>query len=107
MGNDIESLSHIKWKCQYHIHMLVTIPAKMSVSKFMRILKGKSILMISDRFAHLKYKYGNRQVWCKGYYVDTVGKNKKINKLNAQLKELNTIDPLIKVYNRGKNRYTY
>lgn len=120
MGNDIESLSHTKWRCQYHIvfaakyrrqiiygkykaeigkilrticirsgveiieenacpdhiHMLVTIPPKMSVSKFMGILKGKSSLMIFDRFAHLKYKYGNRHFWCRGYYVDTVGRNK-------------------------------
>ena len=58
------------------IHMLVTIPPKMSVSKFMGILKGKSSLMIFDRFANLKYKYGNRHFWCRGYYVDTVGRNK-------------------------------
>ena len=120
MSNDIESLSHTKWRCQYHIvfapkyrrqiiygkykaeigkilrticirngveiieanacpdhiHMLVTIPPKMSVSKFMGILKGKSSLMIFDRFAHLKYKYGNRHFWCRVYYVDTVGRNK-------------------------------
>ncbi|MFA6941846.1 MAG: IS200/IS605 family transposase [Clostridiaceae bacterium] len=120
MGNDIESLSHTKWRCQYHIifapkyrrqiiygkykteigkilreicirngveiveanvcpdhvHMLVAIPPKMSVSKFMGILKGKSSLMIFDRFANLKYKYGNRHFWCRGYYVDTVGRNK-------------------------------
>ena len=120
MGNDIESLSHTKWRCQYHIvfapkyrrqiiygkykseigkilrdicqrndieiieanactdhvHMLITIPPKMSVSKFMGILKGKSSLMIFDRFANLKYKYGNRHFWCRGYYVDTVGRNK-------------------------------
>ena len=56
--------------------MLVTIPLKMSVSKFMGILKGKSSLMIFDRFAHLKYKYGNKHLWCRGYYVDTVGRNK-------------------------------
>ncbi len=56
--------------------MLVTIPPKMSVSKFMGILKGKSSLMIFDRFANLKYKYGNRHFWCRGYYVDTVGRNK-------------------------------
>lgn len=56
--------------------MLVIIPPKISVSKFMRILKGKSGLMIFDRFAHLKYKYGNRHFWCRGYYVDTVGRNK-------------------------------
>ena len=64
--------------CEDHIHMLVTIPPKMSVSKFMGILKGKSSLMIFDQFAHLKYKYGNRHFWCRGYYVDTVGRNKKI-----------------------------
>lgn len=120
MGNDIESLSHTKWRCQYHIvfapkyrrqviygklkseigkilreicqrngieiieaeacsdhiHMLVSIPPKLSVSKFMGILKGKSSLMIFDRFANLKYRYGNRHFWCRGYYVDTVGRNK-------------------------------
>ena len=120
MGNDIESLSHTKWRCQYHVvfapkyrrqaifgkykveigkilreicarnsieiieanacldhvHMLIRIPPKMSVSKFMGILKGKSSLMIFDRFANLKYKYGNRHFWCRGYYVDTVGRNK-------------------------------
>lgn len=120
MGNDIESLSHTKWRCQYHIvfapkyrrqiiygkykseigkilrevckrngveiieanacpdhiHMLITIPPKISVSKFMGILKGKSSLMIFDRFANLKYKYGNRHFWCRGYYIDTVGRNK-------------------------------
>ena len=118
--NDIDKLSHTKWRCQYHIvfapkyrrqiiygkykaeigkilraicerngvkiieanacpdhiHMLVTIPPKMSVSKFVGILKGKSSLMIFDRFANLKYKYGNRHFWCRGYYVDTVGRNK-------------------------------
>ena len=62
--------------CVDHIHMLVTIPPKMSVSKFMGILKGKSSLMIFDQFANLKYKYGNRHFWCRGYYVDTVGRNK-------------------------------
>ena len=120
MGNDVESLAHTKWRCQYHIvfapkyrrriiygkyraeigkilrticnrygielieaqacpdhiHMLVCIPPKMSVSKFMGILKGKSSLMIFDRFAQLKYKYGNRHFWARGYYVDTVGRNK-------------------------------
>ena len=58
--------------CPDHIHMLVTIPPKMSVSKFKGILKGKSSLMIFDQFANLKYKYGNRHFWCRGYYVDTV-----------------------------------
>ena len=120
MRNDYESLSHTKWRCQYHIvitpkyrrqsiygkykieigkiwrticerydveiidanackdhiHMLVSIPPKMSVSRFMGILKGKSTLMIFDRFANLKYKYGNRHFWCRGYFVDMVGRNK-------------------------------
>ena len=121
MNEDVTSLAHTKWRCQYHlvfapkyrrqiiygkykveigkilrkicermegveiieanacvdhIHMLVTIPPKMSVSKFMGILKGKSSLMIFDQFANLKYKYGNRHFWCRGYYVDTVGRNK-------------------------------
>ena len=120
MRNDYESLSHTKWRCQYHIiltpkyrrqviygkykkeigkilrtlcerngieileanacrdhiHMLVSIPPKMSVLRAMGILKGKSALMIFDRFANLKYKYGNRHFWCRGYFVDTVGRNK-------------------------------
>jgi putative transposase len=63
--------------CPDHIHMLVSIPPKISVSSFMGYLKGKSSLMIFDRHANLKYKYGNREFWCRGYYVDTVGKNKK------------------------------
>ena len=119
--NDVNSLSHSKWRCQYHIvfaqkyrrqeiygkikadigkilrklceqknveiiqaeacpdhiHMLVSIPPNLSVSQFMGYLKGKSSLMIFDRHANLKYKYGNRHFWCRGYYVDTVGRNKK------------------------------
>ena len=119
--NDINSLSHTKWNCKYHIvfapkyrrkvfygekraavgkilrqlcewkgvkiveaevcpdhvHMLVEIPPHMSVSSFMGYLKSKSSLMIFDRQANLKYKYGNRHFWCRGYYVDTVGKNEK------------------------------
>lgn len=63
--------------CEEHIHILVTIPPKMSVSKFMGILKGKSSLMTFDQFANLKNKYGNRHFWCRGYYVDTVGRNKE------------------------------
>ena len=63
--------------CSDHIHMLVSIPPKISVSSFMGYLKGKSSLMIFDRHANLKYKYGNRKFWAEGYYVDTVGKNKK------------------------------
>ena len=64
--------------CVDHIHMLVSIPPKLSVSQFMGYLKGKSSLMIFDRHANLKYRYGNRQFWCKGFYVDTVGRNKKV-----------------------------
>ena len=63
--------------CPDHIHMLISIPPKYSVSQIMGYLKGKSSLMIFDRHANLKYKYGNRQFWWKGYYVDTVGRNKK------------------------------
>ena len=63
--------------CSDHIHMLVSIPPKISVSNFVGYLKGKSSLMIFDRHANLKYKYGNRHFWCRGYYVDTVGRNKK------------------------------
>ena len=118
---DIQSLSHSKWRCQYHIvfapkyrrkeiygkiktdigiilrklceqkkvaileanactdhiHMQVCIPPSLSISGFMGYLKGKSSLMIFDRHANLKYKYGNRHFWCRGYYVDTVGRNKK------------------------------
>ncbi len=61
--------------CKDHIHMLVSIPPNLSVSSFMGYLKGKSSLMIFDRHANLKYKYGNRHFWCRGYYLDTVGKN--------------------------------
>ena len=64
--------------CSDHIHMLVSIQPKYSVSQFMGYLKGKSSLMIFDRHANWKYKYGNRQFWCKGYYVDTIGSNKKV-----------------------------
>ena len=63
--------------CPDHIHMLVEIPPKIAVSSFMGYLKGKSSLMIFDRHANLKYKYGNRHFWARGYYVDTVGRNKK------------------------------
>ncbi len=63
--------------CTDHIHMLVSIPPHISVAQFMGYLKGKSTLMIFDRHANLKYKYGSRSFWCRGYYVDTVGRNKK------------------------------
>lgn len=75
--------------CKDHIHMLVRIPPKYSVSEIMGYLKGKSSLMIFDRYANLKYKYGNRHFWCRGCYVDTVGKNaKKIEEyIRKQLQE--------------------
>ena len=63
--------------CIDHIHMLISIPPYISIAQFMGFLKGKSTLMIFDRHAHLKYKYGSRSFWCRGYYVDTVGRNKK------------------------------
>ena len=63
--------------CVDHIHRLITIPPKYSVSQIMGYLKGKSSLIIFDRHANLKYKYGNRHFWCRGYYVSTVGKNEK------------------------------
>lgn len=64
--------------CKDHIHLLVSILPYISVAQFMGYLKGKSTLMIFDRHANLKYKYGNRHFWCRGYYVDTVGRNKKV-----------------------------
>ena len=75
--------------CPDHIHMLVEIPPKMSVSSFMGYLKGKSSLLIHERHGNLKYRYGNRSFWCRGYYVDTAGKNtKKIAEyIRDQLKE--------------------
>ena len=63
--------------CIDHIHMLVSIPPKLSVAEFMGYLKGKSSLIIFERHAQLKYRYGNRHFWCRGYYVDTVGRNEK------------------------------
>lgn len=82
--------------CKDHIHMLVRIPPKYSVSEIMGYLKGKSSLMIFEKHANLKYKYGNRHFWCRGYFVDTVGKNaKKIQEYIAnQLKEDLEIDQL-------------
>ena len=75
--------------CPDHVHMLVKIPPKYSVSEIMGYLKGKSSLIIFDRHANLKYKYGNRHFWCRGYYVDTAGKNaKKIQEyIQHQLQE--------------------
>ena len=82
--------------CPDHVHMLIRIPPKYSVSEIMGYLKGKSSLIIFDRHANLKYKYGNRHFWCRGYYVDTVGKNaKKIEEyIRNQLQEDATADQL-------------
>ena len=121
--NDVNSLSHRKWNCKYHIvfapkyrrkvfygekrreigeilrtlcnwkkiriveaevcpdhvHMLVEIPPKVAVSSFMGYLKGKSSLMIYEKSPELRYKYRNREFWCRGYYVDTAGKKDKKN----------------------------
>ena len=131
-NDDISSLSHTKWNCQYHIvftpkyrrkaiynklrrdigrylrrlceyqnveiieanaccdhiHMLVKIPPKLSVSKFMGYLKGKSALMIFEEHANLKYNYGNRHFWAEGYFVSTVGMNKNTIKKYIQNQEL-------------------
>ena len=75
--------------CPDHVHMLVEIPPKYSISQIMGYLKGKSSLIIFDRHANLKYKYGNRHFWCRGYYVDTVGRNEKKIKeyIQNQLRE--------------------
>ena len=83
--------------CPDHIHMLVEIPPNISVAQFMGYLKGKSSLMIFDRHANLKYKYGNRHFWCRGYYVDTVGKNKKAIEeyIRNQLTEDIANDPIL------------
>ena len=85
---DNRSLSHTRWKCQYrkvdiiagavckdHVHLSVAIPPKESISDFMGYLKGKSALMMFDKHANLKYKFGNRHFWSEGYYVSTVGLN--------------------------------
>ena len=63
--------------CKDHIHMLISVPPKYSISQVIGYLKGKSSLMIFEKYANLKYKYGNRHFWCRGFYVDTVGRNKK------------------------------
>ena len=72
--------------CRYHIHMLVRIPPQYSASEIVGHLKGKSSLMIFEKQANLKYKYGNRHFWCRGYYVDTVGKNMAVIKTYIQNK---------------------
>lgn len=94
--------------CKDHVHMLVQIPPKYSVAEIMGYLKGKSSLIIFDRHANLKYKYGNRHFWCRGYFVDTVGKNaKKIeeyirnqlqdDKMYDQLSLIEYVDPFMGV----------
>ena len=88
MANKHNSLSHTKWLCKYkgveiieghimpdHIHLLLSIPPKYSVSSIMGYLKGKSLLMIFDMHSNLKYRYGNRKFWAEGYYVSTIGLN--------------------------------
>ena len=143
--NDMNSLSHTKWECKYHIvfapkyrrkvfygekrveigkilrmlcdwkkieiveaevckdhvHMLVKIPPKVSVSSFVGYLKGRSSLMIYEKYPELKYKYRNREFWCRGYYVDTVGRNKKViaEYIRNQLAEDKILDQIsIKEY---------
>ena len=100
--------------CPDHIHIFVRIPPKEAVADFVGYLKGKSTLMIFDRHAYLKYKYGNRHFWCRGYYVDTVGKNaKKIeeyirnqlydDKINDQISIAEHYDPFTgESVNKGK-----
>ena len=82
--------------CKDHIHMLLSIPPKYSVSQIVGYLKGKSSLMIFEKYAHLKYKYGNRHFWCRGYYVDTVGRNKKVIEqyIRNQLREDNEYEQM-------------
>ena len=82
--------------CPDHNHLLVSIPPHLSVSQFMGYLKGKSSLMIFDRHANLKYKYGSRHFWCRGYFVDTVGRNERAIKsyIQSQLEEDYTKDQM-------------
>ena len=82
--------------CKDHIHMLVSIPPKYSVSQIMGYFKGKSSFMIYEKYANLKYKYGNRHFWCRGYYVSTVGRNRRAIEeyIRNQLQEDYTDDQL-------------
>lgn len=82
--------------CKDHIHMLVSIPPYLSIAQFVGFLKGKSTLMIFDRHANLKYKYGSRHFWCRGYFVDTVGRNEEAIKkyIQNQLEEDYTHDQI-------------
>ena len=86
--------------CPDHIHMLLSIPPKYSVSQIMGYLKGKSSLMIFDRHANLKYKYGDRHFWSRGYYVDTVGRNKK--QIQEYIKQQLETDQIANREQRGK-----
>ena len=87
--------------CPDHVHLLLSFPPKMSVSSFMGYLKGKSSLMMYQKYGNLKFAYRNREFWCKGYYVDTVGKNTKAikeyiaNQLkqDQEMEQLSIIDP--------------
>jgi len=98
--------------CPNHIHMLVSIPPYLSIAQFVGFLKSKSTLMIFDRHANLKYKYGSRSFWCRGYYVDTVGKNERIiqeyiknqlqeDSMNDQISMKEYIDP----FTGSKNKW--
>ena len=153
--NDMNSLSHTRWNCKYHIvfapkyrrkvfykekrtaigkilrqlcewkgvkiieaeacpdhiHMLVSIPPYLSIAQFMGFLKGKSTLMIFDRHANLKYKYGSRNFWCRGYYVDTVGRNERViqeyikkqleeDRMHDQISMSEYIDPFTGIKNK-------
>ena len=82
--------------CPDHIHLLLSIPPKMSISGFMGYLKGKSSLMIFQRYGNMKFAYRNREFWCKGYYVDTSGKNTKMIReyIKNQLKQNKESDQL-------------
>ena len=104
MANQTNSMAYTKWMCKYkgveiieghlmpdHIHMLVSIPPKYSISQFMGYLKGKSALMIYDKHVNLKYKYGNRHFWAEGYYVSTVGLNEATIKKYIQEQEKHDI----------------
>ena len=92
MKLDVSSLAHTKWECKYHI----VFAPKYSVSQIMGYLKGKSSLMIYEKYANLKYKYGNRHFWCRGYYVSTVGRNRRAIEeyIKNQLQEDYTDDQL-------------
>ena len=87
--------------CPDHVHLFLSIPPKMSISSFMGYLKGKSSLMMYQKYGNLKFAYRNREFWCKGYYVDTVGKNTKAikeyiaNQLkqDQEMEQLSIIDP--------------